>query len=443
LKNGKIMMSFNYRKTLEYLYQQLPVFHRDGSQAFIASLSNINALSDRLGHPHKKFKSVHIAGTNGKGSVSHMIASVMQEAGFKTGLYTSPHINDFRERIRINGQSIPEKYVTDFLIRNKNFVDALNPSFFELTTAMAFDYFANEKVDVAIIETGLGGRLDSTNIIRPLVSVITNISNDHMDILGNNLMDVAREKAGIIKHKIPVVIGQTQPDLKHIFEVKAEMNKASIFFADENIQLTRCEFAEDFSHLEVDAQEYHRPVFENLVSDLAGEYQKKNIITAIKALILIKERLPFDNSAVYKGLANVKRNTGLKGRWQIIGKDPLIIADAAHNPDGIASVVSQVKKIRYHALHIIFGVAKDKSVDEILGLLPKNAIYYFTKAQIPRAVNEEELSGIASVAGLKGKHYKDVNAALAAAKKNSQNNDMILITGSMYILGELDELKEK
>ncbi len=436
-----MMFEFDYKKTLEYLFQQLPIFQRDGKAAYKADLQNTIALDDYLGHPHKNYKTIHIAGTNGKGSVSHMIASVLQEAGLKTGLYTSPHLDNFRERIKVNGVMIPENKVTWFINEHKNFIDAINPTFFELTTAMAFDHFAKEEVDVAIIEVGLGGKLDCTNIISPILSVITNIGFDHMDILGNSLVEIAREKSGIIKSNIPVVIGQTQPELKHIFEVKTEMIDAPLYFADKNLEIKTNITAEDFSCQTFEIYEYDKPYIQDLKLDLTGVYQQKNILTAIKALQLLKERLHFDYTYIFRGLSKVKENTGLRGRWQIIGQKPLTVIDTAHNQDGIQFVMEQVRKLDFKKKHIIFGMARDKSVDTIIKLLPTDAQYYFTKAQIPRALDEKELMDMATSAGLKGSAFDNVNTAMAEARKNATEKDMILVTGSTYIAGELDEMK--
>jgi len=433
---------YQYRKTLEYLYQQFPVFHRDGNKAYRPGLTTINSLLRYLNHPHRKYPSVHIAGTNGKGSVSHMIASVLQEAGYKTGLYTSPHLSDFRERIKINGKGIPKERVVDFFKEYKNELHSLNPSFFEITTAMAFDYFAKEKVDVAVIETGLGGRLDSTNVLYPILSIITNIGKDHTEILGNNLHDIAREKAGIIKYKIPVVIGQSQPDFKHIFEVKAGIEKAPLFIADRRLSLTAITTASDFSYFEADVEEHHHPLFHRLRTDLTGLYQQKNMLTALQALLILRDRFPFSEKALYDGMARVKSNTGLKGRWDILGHAPLIIADAAHNPDGLDFSIRQVTAIPHNTLHIVFGVAKDKDIADMLSLMPTGASYYFTRAGSPRAMDENELMNQALHHGLKGNCFPNVNKALKEAKKQAQPGDVILVTGSIYLLGDLKEMND-
>ena len=432
----------NYKKTLEFLFQQLPVFHRDGKQAYKANLNNSKALDEYLGHPHTKYRTIHVAGTNGKGSVSHMIASVLQEAGFRTGLYTSPHLVDFRERIRVNGEMIKEDEVAAFISEHQHFIDAINPSFFELTTAMAFDHFARYSVDVAVIEVGLGGALDCTNIIKPIVSVITNISMDHTDILGKTLNEIAREKAGIIKHRIPVVIGQTQPDIQHIFEVKAEMLDAPLYYADQRLEVDSVETASDMGSQTFTISEYHKPYMNGVTLDLAGAYQKKNILCAIKALQLIRERLCFDAGMIPKGLAHVRKNTHLTGRWQVMAQKPLTIIDAAHNLDGIVQLSSQIAACKYDKLHIIFGMARDKAIDQIIRALPVNALYYFTKANLPRALEEKELAEQAINAGLKGIPYPDVNMALCAAQKNAGPGDMIVITGSIYVIGELNFLKK-
>jgi dihydrofolate synthase/folylpolyglutamate synthase len=429
----------DYTETLTYLFEKLPMFHRIGRAAYKSSLDNTLRLDKIFRHPHQKYKSIHIAGTNGKGSVSHMLAAVLQLAGYKTGLYTSPHLKDFRERIKINGEMISEeevmKWVEDFPIKNNLW--KMEPSFFELTAAMAFDYFAKQEVDIAIIEVGLGGRLDSTNIITPEVSVITNIGLDHTNLLGDTLEKIASEKAGIIKNNIPVVIGTTQNETKHVFIDTAQTKQTPFFFADQ-------EYVASYSMLGLDGKQIinfeknNELVYTEIKLDLLGNYQQKNVPAVLKTLdILIEKGWKISKQNIYDGLSNTAKLTGLLGRWQIIGYNPLIIVDTGHNEDGIKMVVDQLKNTAYKALHIIFGVVADKNQDAILQLLPKNAIYYFTKADIPRAMNEKELAQKAAGFGLEGKSYQSVIEAFNAAKFNAEKNDLIFVGGSTFVVAEI------
>jgi dihydrofolate synthase/folylpolyglutamate synthase len=429
----------DYAETLTYLFEKLPMFHRIGRAAYKSSLDNTLRLDKIFRHPHQKYKSIHIAGTNGKGSVSHMLAAVLQLAGYKTGLYTSPHLKDFRERIKINGEMISEeevmKWVEDFPIKNNLW--KMEPSFFELTAAMAFDYFAKQEVDIAIIEVGLGGRLDSTNIITPEVSVITNIGLDHTNLLGDTLEKIASEKAGIIKNNIPVVIGTTQNETKHVFIDTAQTKQTPFFFADQ-------EYVASYSMLGLDGKQIinfeknNELVYTEIKLDLLGNYQQKNVPAVLKTLdILIEKGWKISKQNIYDGLSNTAKLTGLLGRWQIIGYNPLIIVDTGHNEDGIKMVVDQLKNTAYKALHIIFGVVADKNQDAILQLLPKNAIYYFTKADIPRAMNEKELAQKAAGFGLEGKSYQSVIEAFNAAKFNAEKNDLIFVGGSTFVVAEI------
>ncbi len=429
----------SYPEVLDFLYSQLPMFQRTGPAAYKNNLDNTIRLDEMFNHPHHSFKTIHVAGTNGKGSVSHMLASVLQEAGYKTGLYTSPHLKDFRERIRVNGEMISENAVVEFTekYRTKNEIEMLEPSFFELTVTMAFDYFRAMQVDVAVIEVGLGGRLDSTNIITPEVSVITNISFDHMSLLGNSLPEIAAEKAGIIKSGVPVVIGETSLETSLVFEQIAEKMHASIDFADKN-------YKTDYAMLTLDGKQSLNIrkseilKYPDLHLDLLGIYQRHNVPTVLKTIDVLNEKnwnLSEDN--IRRGLANCADNTGLMGRWQIIGHNPLTICDTGHNPAGIKLVVEQIKQTPWKELHMIIGLVNDKDQDEVLSLLPGDAHYYFTKANIPRATQPEELAAKAAKFGLQGKCYQTVQQALSAAKVNAGENDLIFIGGSTFVVAEV------
>ncbi|NOZ45335.1 MAG: bifunctional folylpolyglutamate synthase/dihydrofolate synthase, partial [Chlorobi bacterium] len=420
----------NYKETLDFLFAQLPMYQRVGKAAYKANLNNTYALDKYFKHPHTKYKTIHVAGTNGKGSVSHMLSSVLQSAGYKVGLYTSPHLLDFRERIKINGNMISEDAVNSFVSNNTVIIKKIQPSFFELSVAMAFNYFAEENVDIAVVEVGLGGRLDSTNIIMPELSIITNIGIDHIQFLGENIEDIAFEKAGIIKENIPVVIGKTQEKTKQMFKSKANQQKAKIFFADKNLTI-------DYSLLSTDNYQMFnikksgKIIYKNLKLDLLGEYQKENIITTLIAIeVFNNKNTSISNNNIYKGLANVIKNTGLQGRWQILEKNPLIICDTAHNIDGIKQVIKQINNTAYKNLHIVFGMVNDKSRMEILNILPKNATYYVTKASVPRALDEKILFSEITQLKLKSKYYKNVEKAIIEAKNNAEKNDLIYIGGS-------------
>lgn len=403
-----------YAETISYLYSAAPMFQHCGKKAYKANLDNTHFLDNYFGFPHRKFKSIHVAGTNGKGSTSHFLAATLQAAGYNVGLYTSPHLKDFRERIRINGKEISENDVVLFVEKNKSLIDRIKPSFFEITTLLAFCYFAEQKVDIAVVEVGLGGRLDCTNIISPELSIITNISLDHTDILGDTLQKIASEKAGIIKPKTPVVIGETLPETLPIFEEIAHKNAAPIIFAER----------EKFNFLP-----------EN---ELKGIYQEKNRKTVLSAInILQKKGWNIPQSAVQKGFKKVVELTHLQGRWQRLGENPTVICDTGHNEGGIRLVCEQLKQQNFKQLHIVFGMVSDKDVDHVLALLPKNAIYYFTKAQIPRALNELELCKKASNFDLKGSCYSSVREALDAAKEAAQSDDFIFVGGSNYIVAEI------
>ena len=426
-----------YKQTLEYLYQQLPMFHRIGAAAYKGDLNNAIAICTLLQHPENKFKSIHVAGTNGKGSTSHMLAAVLQKAGYKTGLYTSPHLKDFRERIRINGKMIEKSEVVKFVEDFKPDFDRIQPSFFEWTMGLAFHYFANEKVDLAVIETGLGGRLDSTNVITPLLSVITNIGLDHMNLLGDTLEKIAGEKAGIIKKNIPVVIGETQQEVKHVFLDKAKEIHTAISFADEQLRCEEIKNPEN-NFLTLNVFNNNQLTYENLQLDLTGNYQRKNILTVLQSIFLLRALgLLISDEAVLSALKNVKPLTGLMGRWQVLSEKPLTICDVGHNQDGIALVMEQIRATPYRNLHIVFGVVNDKEIIGILNLLPKKATYYFCNADIPRAMAASELKHIAESEGLHGESFASVKIAFNAAKVAAGSDDFIFIGGSTFVVAEI------
>ena len=429
----------NYSDTLEYLFTRLPMFQRTGPAAYKNNLDNTMRLDELYGHPHKNYKTIHVAGTNGKGSVSHMLAAVLQRAGYKTGLYTSPHLKDFRERIRINGKMIPESEVVDWVnnYRINNDLWKIDPSFFELTVALAFDYFAHENVDVAIMEVGLGGRLDSTNIITPELSVITNIGLDHVNLLGDTKAKIAGEKAGIIKPKIPVVIGESDEETTPVFKQVAAEKDAPLLFAD-------AEYVVSYATLGIDGkQNVHfekngEAVVEEIKLDLLGAYQHKNLPTVLKSVDLLREKgFEISSSALKDGLANVVGLTGLLGRWQIVGNNPLIVCDTGHNEDGIKALVKQINNTAYKNLHIVFGTVGDKNPDQVLALLPKNAQYYFVRADIERALNENKLKARATAFGLRGESFVSVKEGFAKALETAQKQDMIFVGGSTFVVAEI------
>jgi len=431
----------NYDQTLDYLYTRLPMFSRIGAAAIKKDITNTVLLCEQLGNPQNSFKSIHIAGTNGKGSTSHMLASIFQAAGYKTGLYTSPHLKDFRERIKVNGQMIPKEEVVDFVKDIIPTIDKIEPSFFEITVGMAFQYFKNEKVDIAIIETGLGGRLDSTNIIHPELSIITNIGWDHMNLLGNSLAEIAFEKAGIIKKNTPVVIGQWLPETKPIFNKKAAEESAPIQFASDHYYCTGWTYSHH--HLNATIANKITDDREEYELDLTGIYQISNLITVLESVEQLKQlNWPLTKEIVKKGLSIAKRTTGLGGRWEQIHRKPDVILDVDHNEDGIRQVLSQLELTDHHHLHWVIGMVKDKEVNKVLELLPKEATYYFTKAQIPRAMDEKELAEKANSIGLEGNNYSDVNTAVHAALAATKENDLILICGSVFLVGEVAPIPE-
>jgi dihydrofolate synthase/folylpolyglutamate synthase len=425
-----------YQEALDYLMSTLPMFSRIGKAAYKTDITNTVALCAFLNNPHLEFKSIHIAGTNGKGSTSHMLASILQTAGYKTGLYTSPHLKDFRERIRVNGEMIRKEFVAEFVKLIQPAIEDIQPSFFEMTVAMAFQYFRAEKVGVAVIETGLGGRLDSTNIIQPEISVITNIGWDHMNILGDTLEQIATEKAGIIKHQVPVVIGEAEGAVRKIFVETAKSMDAPITFANEAFHAIDWQYRHHELVVEVAKDKTEEKNFYHL--DLPGIYQTKNLLTTISAIHeLEKKGFVLYDSQIKNGLRNTKKQTGLHGRWELIHEHPTVIVDVAHNADGINQLLKQLELIEPKHLHIVIGLVRDKDVNQVLSLLPKYAQYYFTEAQIPRALPSQQLYETAHEYALNGEAFSEVNAAVRAAMKNASNEDLVLVCGSVFVVGEV------
>ena len=422
----------NYQEAIDFMFSSLPMYQRVGKAAYKANLDNTLALDEYFGHPHKSFKTIHVAGTNGKGSVSHSLAAILQSAGYRTGLYTSPHLVDYRERIRINGEMISKDYVCDFINDNQEIIRRLKPSFFEMSVALAFKYFADMKVDVAVIEVGMGGRLDSTNIITPELSVITNISFDHTQFLGNTLPLIAGEKAGIIKQGIPVVIGQTHAETKDVFLAKAKEQNSPITFADKEIKVEKIKVADNHKYAE-----YLINNTETIKFDLFGEYQTKNLATILEAAKQLKNRgFAIDDKNISEALQNVKGLTGLHGRWEILSDSPLTICDTGHNIDGLSYVTAQLKAIKCPQLHIVLGFVNDKDVEHVMPLFPKDAQYYFTQADIPRAMPAEQVKAYGEKFGLTGEIYENVPSAYESAKKNASSSDTIFIGGSTFIVGD-------
>jgi dihydrofolate synthase/folylpolyglutamate synthase len=431
----------NYSEAVEYLFSALPMFQRDGASAYKKDLTNTLKLCSHLGNPHQKFKSIHIAGTNGKGSTSHMLASILQEHGLNTGLYTSPHLKDFRERIRINGKMISEEFVAEFVTQNKDFFKSIKPSFFEITVAMAFAYFAEKQVDMAVIETGMGGRLDSTNVIQPELSIITNIGWDHMQFLGDTLPKIAAEKAGIIKHKVPVVISERQEEVQEVFMQKADREDAPCLFADDVYEVKEYRWIKENNKPYLNIKYLHWVTDETIevTTDLLGKYQIKNVAGVLTAVDELEEHdiVTINRQAVLKGLKNVQKNTGLLGRWQILGENPMIIADTGHNKPGLAQVLEQLQQYEYNTLRWVIGFVNDKDIDCMLEMLPQQAVYYFTKASIPRAMDENLLAEKAAEFGLHGKTYTTPLEALNQAKQEASPDDLILIGGSTFVVAEV------
>jgi dihydrofolate synthase/folylpolyglutamate synthase len=427
-------MLLNYSETLAYLYANLPMFQRVGAVAYKKDLTNTLKLCEVLGNPQHAFKSIHVAGTNGKGSSSHMLASVLQSSGYKTGLYTSPHLKEFTERIKVNGAEVSREFVVQFVSKIKPHIETIKPSFFEITVAMAFDYFAQQQVDVAVIEVGLGGRLDSTNVITPVVSLITNIGYDHKDLLGDTLELIAGEKAGIIKPQVPVVISERQPEIEHVFLNTALMCHAEIRFAQDRYTISRNETG-------LDILVHNIPMISGLQLPLKGLYQSKNLAGVLEVVDVLKSHgFTIPDQQVRHGLENTVVQTGLKGRWQQLGTKPLIICDTGHNVDGVREVVHQISQQNVEHLHIVWGMVKDKDPDEVLKLLPVRAKYYFCQANIPRAMEATVLCEKATRAGLTGEVIPEVNAALRAAKLAASTDDFIFIGGSTFVVAELENL---
>jgi dihydrofolate synthase/folylpolyglutamate synthase len=425
-----------YDQTIDYLFTRLPMYSRIGAAAYREDLTNTIRLCEYIGNPQQQFKSIHIAGTNGKGSVSHMLASILQTAGYKTGLHTSPHLKDFRERIKINGQMVSKEFIVDFTERIRPVIDEIDPSFFEISVAMTFDYFAQQGVDIAVIETGLGGRLDSTNIILPELSVITNIGWDHMNLLGDTLQKIAGEKAGIIKPGVPVVIGEITTETAPVFENTAHQRNAPITIAAKKRQAMDWKWQKH--ELVVQVAEEHKTDRQVYHLDLPGLYQTKNLLTVLEACAIMQEQgWNIDETSIQSGLRQVKKLTGLHGRWDIIHQHPSVVLDVAHNEAGMQQVIEQLELTDYHELHIILGMVKDKAIDKVLALLPSSAHYCFTQAGIPRALDAKELQEQAAAAGLKGKTYPDVNTALKEVLANARKNDMVLICGSVFLVAEV------
>lgn len=427
----------NYNEVLEYLYNRLPMFQRQGKIAYNAKLDNSLAMDEYFGHPHKNFRSVHIAGTNGKGSVAHILASVLQEAGFRTGLYTSPHLKDFRERIRVNGMPVPERDVIDFVKQNKELLEKTKPSFFEMSVAMALCHFSDKGVDIAIIETGMGGRLDSTNIITPLLSVITNIGMDHSIYLGDSLEKIAQEKAGIIKPGIPVVVGETGKETDHVFIEKAQKTGSEIVFADHNL-------SSEYSFMSIDGLQVMNiekkggEGYPELKVDLAGLYQRRNVITVLQVVEKLNEiEFRISRESLYKGMRLVRKNTGFRGRWEVLDNDPLIICDTGHNREGLIMVMEQIRQTAWKNLHMVIGMVNDKDLTNILPLFPKEASYYFCRPDIPRGLDSHILKKEAAKYGLAGKSYGMVTDALEAATQQADSRDMIFIGGSTFVVAEV------
>ena len=430
-----------YQETCEYLYSQMPMFERQGASGYKEGLDNTLALDAHFGHPHKYFATIHVAGTNGKGSVSHSIAALLQEVGYRVGLYTSPHLVDFSERIRVNGIPVSEEYVTSFVENERDFFEPLHPSFFEVTTAMAFKYFKDMNVDIAVVEVGLGGRLDCTNIITPVVSIITNISFDHTQFLGNTLAEIASEKAGIIKPGVPVVIGEATSETRPVFESKAKEMGSPIVFAEDAPEVLSAEM------LPEGGMSYKTRTYGTLISDLGGIYQQKNMNTILHALQALSERgflsqsgsgMDFEKSLyeLNAALKNVCAFTGLKGRWQVVQQSPKVVCDTGHNLGGWQYLSRQLSMVKCRKMHIVFGMVSDKDIEGVIGLLPKDATYYFTKASSPRAVNEHTLQSLAQKYNIHGTPYSTVREAYSAALSNAEANDFVFVGGSSYVVGD-------
>lgn len=429
----------NYQQTLEYMYSQLPMYQRIGAAAYRADLENTIAICNLLHHPYQNFKTVHIAGTNGKGSTAHMLASILQSKGLKVGLYTSPHLRDFRERIRINGKMIPKTRVAAFVTKYKKDFEQIKPSFFEMTVGLAFQYFSDEKIDIAVIEVGMGGRLDSTNVITPLVSVITNIGLDHTQFLGNTLAKIAAEKAGIIKPGIPVVIGETQPETRDVFREKADAGQSPVVFADEVYTSVFKGYSGNLRQwLTLDIYRNGKLFIENLRCPLRGLYQPRNIAAVLQTVVVLNQSgYAIDEKDIRSGIQKVLTQTGLLGRWQTLSRNPLTICDCGHNPAGMTEVVRQINDTPHRKLHFVIGMVNDKDIDGVLQLLPPDAIYYFCKAGIPRGLDARLLKEKADKYHLKGDVYTSVKNALAAAIAAAVTDDLVFVGGSCFTVAEV------
>lgn len=431
-----------YQETLDYLFAQLPMFTRIGAVAYKKDLDNTLALLAALDNPHKKFKSIHIAGTNGKGSTSHMLAAILQANGYKTGLYTSPHLKDFRERIKINGECVSEAFVMAFTEKVKPLIERIQPSFFELTVAMAFEYFAYQDIDIAVIETGLGGRLDSTNVITPLMSVITNIGFDHVQILGNTLPEIAFEKAGIIKPSVPVIVGEYLAETKPVFEQKAALENAPLYFAEDLLTIEDTQL--EINRLLLKLQSKDGTIYP-LSSDLAALYQQKNIRTVWQSVLVLNQLIKLDIPKAITALQNVMLTTGFAARWQVIKTNPYVVLDVGHNVDGIQQILEQIKTLKAKnkilpdaGIHIVMGMVKDKDITAVLSVLPVTFHYYFTNAHLPRAMPVNELQALAAKFNLSGNAYDHVNTALEHAEAVADKHDLIIVCGSVFVVGEVD-----
>jgi dihydrofolate synthase/folylpolyglutamate synthase len=416
-----------YEETIEYLYNLAPMFQKVGSSAYKEGMENSFLIDAHLNHPHKEYRTIHVGGTNGKGSTAHLLASILQEAGYKVGLYTSPHLLDFRERIRINGEKISKEFIVDFIAQNKDFFESIQPSFFELTTGMAFAFFAEQKVEIAVIEVGLGGRLDCTNVITPVLSIVTNISFDHTGLLGNTLTAIAREKAGIIKPGVPAIIGEAEGEVKAVFAKTHAIPPPPV----------------EASRMRGGYWEFDTPEYPGLICELGGYAQEKNAATVLCAVDILKKGVfNIPPKAVYKGFRWVVENTGLMGRWQIVRNNPKIVLDTGHNVGGIQYIVQQLKNESYERLHIVFGMVNDKDISSVLALLPQDAVYYFTRASVPRALDAKSLAEQGAEFGLKGQIYSTVSEALSAATHDAAKKDFIFIGGSTFVVADaLEELK--
>ena len=427
-----------YKETVEYLFNSTPMFQNVGAAGYKEGLDNTIALDNHFNAPHKNFKTIHIGGTNGKGSCSHTIAAILQSAGYKVGLFTSPHLVDFRERIRINGEMIPEQYVIDFVENEKDFFEPLHPSFFELTTALAFKYFAENEVDIAVIEVGLGGRLDCTNIITPILSVITNIGFDHTQFLGYTLEKIASEKAGIIKYNVPVIIGETTPETRIVFAEKAAYTNSAIYWAEEN------DIIQSHHHSSGGGIDYETDNYGTIHGELGGLYQIKNAATILTAInVLIKTGININSENIREGFKHVCKLTGLRGRWEKIEENPITICDTGHNVNGLEYIVKQLQQQKYEKLHIVFGMVNDKDIEGVLSIMPKDATYYFCQASVKRALPSQQLKTLAEAHGLKGKTFANVFEAYQSARQNASQNDFIYIGGSSFVVADLIASLEK